>query len=326
MRWPAGRTSTASWRRPRASRSRTTDGGTLLVALHRDHLGELARLEAFQERLGFASERLTPQALRAMEPSLSPRVLGGLHVREEHRVDPAAVLRALETAVQKLGGEVRRGEQVRLDAAERRVRWTLDGREQVATAPRIVVAAGVHSGELVDEAAGLRPVKGQCLRLKGPPLLTRTVRTPDVYLVPRADGELYVGASIEEVGFTPGVFAREVTTLLHEAWRVLPETQELEIVGTAFGYRPVARDDRPRLGTTQHEGVFLATGHGRHGVLLLPSTAEGVADLVLATTGHAAQVIAPFAPPQPSSEAPTTGLPSAEGPATTNSDAHHAER
>ncbi len=138
-------------------------------------------------------------------------------------------------------------------------------------------------GEGVVPDAGIlpmRPVKGQILRLRGPQLINHVLRTPDVYLVPRTDGELVVGATSEEQGFDTTITTWAVMDLLRDAWRILPGIAELELAETSAGLRPALRDHLPAIGATSVPGLFVATGHYRHGVLLSPVTAKLLADVL----------------------------------------------
>jgi glycine oxidase len=140
----------------------------------------------------------------------------------------------------------------------------------------------------------LRPVKGQILRLRGATLLHHVVRTPDVYLVPRVDGELVVGATMEERGFDPDVTAGATLDLLREAWRVLPGISELAVSELGVGFRPALRDNLPAIGPTAVDGLFVATGHFRHGVMLAPITADLAIDAIF--EGRTPPLLAPFLP------------------------------
>ena len=126
----------------------------------------------------------------------------------------------------------------------------------------------------------MRPVKGQILRLRGEPLLNHVLRTPDVYLVPREDGELVVGATTEEQGFDISVKTWAVMDLLREAWRVLPGVAELEMAEAIAGLRPALRDHQPAIGHTSVDGLLVATGHYRHGIVLAPVTAKLLAGVI----------------------------------------------
>jgi glycine oxidase len=161
-----------------------------------------------------------------------------------------------------------------------------------------VVAAGCRSGELVD--LPVRPVKGQILRLRGDVagLLTRTIRGGPrgvaVYLVPRATGELVVGATVEERGFDTSVTAGAVHELLEAARHVVPGVDELELAEARAGLRPGTPDNAPIIGAAPgRPGVLVATGHFRNGILLAPVTADAIADLVV---GRSNPATAPFHP------------------------------
>jgi glycine oxidase len=143
----------------------------------------------------------------------------------------------------------------------------------------------------------VRPVKGQLLYLRGPadqPLCHRNVRGLEVYVVPRGDGRVVVGATIEEQGFDTRVTAGAVADLLRAALELLPDVAELELAETVVGLRPGSPDNAPMLGPAGPEGLVVATGHYRNGILLTPVTADAVAELL--ATGRVPEAIAPFAP------------------------------
>jgi glycine oxidase len=147
-----------------------------------------------------------------------------------------------------------------------------------------VLAAGAESAGLeVPDAAriSVRPVKGQILRLRAgaaaPLPATRVIRTPEVYAVPRGDGRLVVGATMEERGFDTSVTAGGVLELLRRAYEALPGIAELELVEARAGLRPAATDNGPVIGPSAVPGLVWATGHWRHGILLAPITGEAVA-------------------------------------------------
>jgi glycine oxidase len=181
-------------------------------------------------------------------------------------------------------------------------------------APAVVLAAGCWSGTVAGLPAGavppVRPIKGQILRLGGDPerpLLRRSVRAvvqgASVYLVPRTDGTVVVGATVEERGFDSTVTAGAVYELLRDARRVVPGVTELELLEARAGLRPGSPDNAPMVGATTVAGLILATGHYRNGILLSPLTAETVADLVVGQDPPAEMV--PFAPGRFSPTSPT---------------------
>jgi glycine oxidase len=164
-------------------------------------------------------------------------------------------------------------------------------------AQTVVIAAGCWSAQLLP--LPVRPVKGQILRLHtATPFVGATVRAlvqgTSVYVVPRADGEVVVGATMEEQGYDVTVTAGGVYELLRDAHTVLPGITELTLVETLAGLRPGTPDNAPLVGPSALDGCVLATGHGRNGILLAPLTASAVAQLVM--SGAVSNELAPFAP------------------------------
>ncbi|GAB2464554.1 glycine oxidase ThiO [Jatrophihabitans fulvus] len=267
---------------------RTT--GTLLVAWDAADLAGLRDLHAFAQRLGVTAEFLTGRELRSLEPQAAPGLPGGLLAPDDHSVDPRLLRAALVTAGGRRGVRFVTATATAVD----RDGVTLDDGSRLA-AGRVVLAAGAWSGLLA--AAPVRPVKGQTLRLRlpGSPLqhvLRGRVRGNPVYLVPRGDGRIVVGASTDEAGFDRTPRAGAVYELLRDAQCLLPEVAEAQLEEICTGLRPGSADNAPLIG--ERDGVVLATGHYRNGVLLTPVTADGVADLL--TTGSVPPVLVPFAP------------------------------
>jgi glycine oxidase len=161
---------------------------------------------------------------------------------------------------------------------------------ETLAAGRVVVCAGAWSG-----LAGVpvRPVKGQVVRLRGELPTQRMIRTEHVYVVPRRNGEVVVGATVEERGFDTTVTAGAVHELLREGYRVLPELAELELVDASAGLRPGSPDNGPLVGEWE-DGVLVATGHYRNGILLAPVTAETIAAILTGAEPPAESL--PFTP------------------------------
>ncbi len=154
-------------------------------------------------------------------------------------------------------------------------------------AATVVLAAGAWSGqaEWLPERARppVRPVKGQIVELRardGAAPCERIIGAERVYLVPRADGRLIAGATVEEQGFDTTVTAGAVHEILREAYRLLPDVAEMELLEAAVGLRPGTPDNLPLIGPGGLDGLLWATGHYRNGVLLAPLTADAVADLL----------------------------------------------
>ncbi len=257
--------------------------GALHVALDRDEAEELRRRHELQVSLGLEVEWLRPSECRRLEPGLAPSIAGGVHAPGEGEVDPRALVAALAEAFDRAGGDLVTGDEPAelLVQGDRVVGLRTAGGATVA-AEHVVLAAGAWAGSaewLPPEARpAVRPVKGQILVLRGAePLCERIVVSPWIYVVPRPDGRVVVGATVEERGFDVTVTAGGVHELLREAYRVLPEVAELELLESTAGLRPGSPDNAPLIGPGQIEGLVLATGHFRNGILLAPLTGEAVA-------------------------------------------------
>jgi glycine oxidase len=239
--------------------------GTLAVATTADDLAAARRLWEYQQDL--IPKR--PAELRELEPGLSPRLRGGALASADHQVDPRRVLSALRVAV----GPVARTAVHDLSRLNART---------------IVVAAGCGTAALT--GLPVRPVKGQILRLRGTPAFRHVLRGyvdgRQVYLVPRADGEVVVGATVEERADSM-VTAGAVLDLLRAAVELVPELQEFELMEVVAGHRPATPDNAPIIGRLDDD-VVVAAGHYRHGVVLAPVTADLVADVVTGGTAPAA--------------------------------------
>ncbi len=272
--------------------------GTLWVALNRDQDGDLERLFSMQRAKGLAARRLTVEEALAREPHLSGRIVAALLAEGDHQVDPRALARALGTAVAALGGRVAVGcRATRIEHAAGQVEAVsgVAGGDAFRVRSEVVVlAGGVWSGDVAAPVPelGLRPVKGQLVRLTGPELVRHVVRSPDVYLVPRRGGELLVGATMEEQGLDALPKAGAVLDLLREAWRLLPGVYDLAVTELSVGFRPAVRDHLPVIGGTATRGLYVATGHFRNGVLLAPATAHHLAEWIV--RGAAPTALAPF--------------------------------
>ncbi|MFF0398009.1 glycine oxidase ThiO [Streptomyces sp. NPDC005248] len=297
--------------------------GTLAVALDADDRAHLRELHALQHRSGLQSEWLTGRECRRLEPMLAPGVRGGLRVDGDHQVDPRRLAAALLTACERAGVVFHRDRAERLVVVRDRAAGAVLAAGTELAADQIVLAAGSLSGRLAGLPAEVvppvRPVKGQVLRLTVPaayaPFLTRTVRAvvrgSHVYLVPRENGELVVGATSEEMGWDTTVTAGGVYELLRDAHELVPGITELPLAETRAGLRPASPDNAPLLGPTALPGLHLATGHHRNGVLLTPVTGDAMAELL--TTGELPAVARPFAPGR---FAPASVPPPAAPPAT----------
>jgi glycine oxidase len=259
--------------------------GTVVAAVDAADRAELDGVAEHLRRLGRDVDVLTGRELRRLEPALGPAVRGGLSVPGDHAVDNRALLVALRRALRTTRFVEQEAVAVRGGRVELADGTALDG-------DVVVLAAGPWSARLHGGLAGrLRPVKGEIIRLRAratalpPP--SRTVRAVvsgrAVYLVPRQDGRLVLGATQYEAGFDTDVTVGGVRDLLHDAQLVLPGVAEYAIEETAAGLRPVSTDNLPLVGPLE-PGLLAATGHGRNGILLAPLTADAVLALVRGET------------------------------------------
>lgn len=258
------------------------DEGTLVVALTADDRAEAERLWAYQASLGLPVIPLSAAKLREREPALHPRVCAGALAATDYQVDPRRLIAALRSAAIAAGVEI--------------VPETVADLAELAPA-KVVVAAGCGSRELT--GLPVRPVKGQLLRLRAPagvPGFGHVIRGwadgRRVYLVPRADGEVVVGATEDER--TDAVpTAGAALDLLRAAVDLVPELAEYELVEVSVGHRPGTPDNAPLLGPLAPD-LVAATGHYRHGILLTPVTADAVTQLVV--SGGTPSLISEFVP------------------------------
>jgi glycine oxidase len=262
--------------------------GTLHVAVDPDEQTALERHLRYRQELGLPVERLTSRQTRDLEPGLSPSIRGGMLVQSDHQVDPRAMVATLLQACSRLGVQIHRRRASLVVEAGRAIGVGLDGGERL-DASHVVLAAGCWSGAVpgVPDAdlPPVRPVKGQILRLRGAPgMIGRTIRGGSVYIVPRGDGRVVIGGTVEERGFDTSVTAGAVYELLREARALVPDVAELELVEASAGLRPGSPDNMPMVGPSTTPGLIVATGHYRNGYLLAPATADAVAGVLAGGT------------------------------------------
>jgi glycine oxidase len=261
--------------------------GTLVVGLDRDDVEQVRHLHSEQQLLGLPVEWLSGYECRQLEPSLAPSIPGGIFSPHDHQVDNRRLLQALiRSCSERHGVEVHSGvgEGSFTESSGRRSYRTST---LEISADHFVLSTGADSDLLVAVepalARSVRPVKGQIIRLdqSGFHLLDHVVRTPDVYLVPKGDGRLVVGASAEDRGFDRSITAGEIMELLRSAWEAVPGIYELPIVETIVGFRPATPDHMPMLGAIGDGSVSVATGYYRHGILFSPHAASLLANSLL---------------------------------------------
>lgn len=265
-------------------------GGNLTVLFDEENAPNArARMSELSER-GLKARYMDGAGARELEPGLGSRVVGATIVEEEGRINTRLLLMALREACLSLGVTITKEDEVlavESDGDRLRGVRTRDG---LVPASILVNAAGAWSTRIAGAGKGcmvVDPVKGQMLAFAMPhPIVERTVFFPparaanDGYVVPRADGRLLVGATIENADFDDRVTADGVHALLSAALEALPQLASLALSETWTGLRPLSRDGVPFIGATSLEGYFAATGHFRWGILLTPATARLIADAI----------------------------------------------
>jgi glycine oxidase len=262
--------------------------GTLAIAYDPGDHAALMRLTAFRRSAGLDAAELDSRACRKLESFLTPDVHGGVLFAGDWSVDNRRYAAALREAMAAAGVRIVRDRVTGVLAGDGRARGVEVAAGGEIGSAQVVVATGCWTSAVAglpgELRAAVRPVKGQLLRLRHPdgwpPVITHTIRATvrgaDVYLVPRADGEVIVGATQEERGPDRTVTAGAVYDLLRDAMSVLPVTSELILAETCAGLRPGTPDNGPVVGGFGVDGLLLATGHYRNGILMSPVTADAI--------------------------------------------------
>jgi glycine oxidase len=257
--------------------------GTLQALFSRDARAELSTIIALHHGLGLKAEALSAEDARELEPALSEEVEAAVLRREEASVDNRALARAVLEAAKRGGVEVFAGNGAKaVWKEEGRCKGLVLQSERVA-AKWTVIAAGCFSAgiEGVAPYAPVRPAKGQMVALRAADLkMGRVLWSEKVYLVPRDDGRILAGATVEYVGFDKGVTAGAVEKLLAGAIELAPGMGNARIEESWAGLRPDSPDHLPILGPTDVDGLLVATGHFRSGILLTPITARLVREWI----------------------------------------------
>ena len=278
------------------------DEGTLIVAPTRDDAEQLRFTYEYQKSQGLDVHWLSAAEVRRREPYLAPGLSGGVFSPGDHQVDNRELSLALKAAFLAAGGKLHEHRAVDgLALSAGRVTGIVVAGAEIE-ADTVVLAAGAWSRDIDGLPEGarppVRPLKGQMMALRMEPafpLLRHVLWAPEgIYLVPRLDGRLIVGATVEEKGFDQDLTAGGMLHLLRETWEVLPGIDELPIDEMWVGFRPTSRDDAPILGPTGLDGLVVATGHHRNGILLTPLTANAVSAYIL--TQELSDDIKPFGP------------------------------
>jgi len=258
--------------------------GTLVVARRGAEAEALDRRGSFQRSLGLAAERLSDEALRRMEPALNPDWSEALYLPRDWTVDNEVLVRGLETSATRLGARLQGGARVeRLMVENGRVAG-VETAGGGLRAGAVVIAAGAWSGEIAGPGIAplpSYPVRGQIVCFGPATVPVHPLFTHGCYLVPRRDGRVLAGSTMERSGFDKTVTGSGLSALSASALELVPALGDAPFHSAWAGLRPATPDDRPAIGRARTPGLLYACGHLRSGILLAPVTARIVTRLLL---------------------------------------------
>jgi glycine oxidase len=254
------------------------DKGTISVAFSQSQQAEIDNWSRWQMEAGLGLEQLSVEDLRTLEPSVSQLATGAVRIPGDHQIDNRLLMDALEVAIRRTGVEVLEGQCVdSLNLKGRRAAGVICGGEAMKSG-LVILAAGSWSGSLFKEAgleAPVVPARGQMLAVKADrPPVSHVIHSGHCYLVPRRNGRVVIGSTVEYTGFHKAMTAGGLYELLQAATGLVPLIRDIEIAETWCGLRPDTPDHLPVLGPSDIDNVYIATGHFRNGILLAPITAE----------------------------------------------------
>ncbi|MEK6323442.1 MAG: glycine oxidase ThiO [Acidobacteriota bacterium] len=272
------------------------DEGTLFIVVEGQDQAEKTSWASWQLEAGLPLEHLSADEVHKIEPAVTESATRAIFLPQEHQVENRRLMDALEVAIKRAGVELIEGSEVTALATDRgKVTGVMCGTERWP-ADLVVLAAGTWSSQLL-EPLGLNiriiPARGQMIAVRGQACrINRVLHSSKVYVVPRRDGCILIGATVEYAGFRKAVTVDAIKHLLSAAVELVPSLGELEIVETWSGLRPDTIDHLPIIGPSGIENLLLATGHFRNGILLAPITANLIADCLV--TGRAPGELMPF--------------------------------
>lgn len=229
-----------------------------------------------------SAEKLSRDKLQTLEPGLAPESLRfPAAYLAERSVDPRALVAATIKAAKHRGVDISSGTEVKSIQLEKNRVVGVKTDKASYSAATVVNCAGAWAGCIAPQRFPVKPIKGQMLALVNAPAIKHVVRSDKVYLVPRSDGRLVIGSTLEDAGYNKQTDADTIQSLFDAAVEIMPRLASAKRNEDWAGLRPRTPDELPILGATQTGGYFVATGHYRDGILLAPITAEVMTDLIL---------------------------------------------
>ncbi|WP_223596426.1 glycine oxidase ThiO [Neobacillus bataviensis] len=260
--------------------------GMFKIAETEEIANEVKKQVAFQRKWDPTIKWLDAKELQEMEPSLSPNVVGAMYLPNDGHVQPAKLTEAFAKAAVYFGAEIRENTEVLSFIFENGQVKGIITTKGIIHSEQVVVATGAWAAKLMRESGldiSVYPVKGECFSIRtDKPIINTTIFSDKrCYLVPKRNGEIYIGATMIEHTFDNKVTPEGITTLIERASQLVPQIKEAAWERVWSGIRPQTSDGLPYLGEHPNwKGLFVASGHFRNGILLSPITGKLVADLL----------------------------------------------
>lgn len=265
--------------------------GTLEVALDINDKAEIEFLHSFRSQLGLETKFLDSTATRKVEPLLAPGVQASVSIEQEHQIDNRLLCKALAKAAYLAGVYFYKASIAKVDLDEKNIlKGVVTSKGIKISSPNVVIAAGAWSKDIkgVTPQLPIYPIKGQTLRVRllepsvgFQSIIRGLVKGHHVYMVPRKNGEIIIGATVEDKGFDTSITIEGLYELLRNITSLLPSISEAIIEENLSGLRPGSPNNAPILGSFVTKGLFAATGHYRNGILLTPVTSDALSDCVI---------------------------------------------
>jgi glycine oxidase len=272
------------------------DEGTLCVVAEGESESEIDRWSSWQIGAGLELELLPASLINDIEPAVTQSAARAIFIPNDHQVENRRLMDALDVACRRAGVEIIEGHEATSLIVEHEKATGVMCGEHRFDAGAVVVAAGCWSSRLL-EPVGLNitviPARGQMIALRAAGFsINHTLHSSKCYLVPRNDGRVLAGATVEYAGFHKSITVSGINSLLKAAIELVPLLESCEIVEAWSGLRPDTADHLPVIGSTGIDNLWLATGHFRNGILLAPITAELIAECII--SGRVPNELKPF--------------------------------
>lgn len=271
--------------------------GALFVAFDFTESEVLSTVYENQKAVGLTVEDLTAHDVRQLEPALADTIQTALYFRDDHQVDNRRLMKALITACERKGVRFVCGSQVTGLVREGNRITGVRTSQETFSVDTVINCAGAWAATIDPTLAfhlPVKPIRGQIVLLESqPPLVRHVLHSAECYIVPRSDGRLLLGSTMDDVGYDKRVTAEAVAQLIQSAEKISPAVSRCTFRAAWAGLRPDTADHWPILGQAE-EGLVIATGHFRNGILLAPITAKLISERLI--SGKPSIDLTPFSP------------------------------